>query len=90
VVTLSDGTLGLVLNINFETRLKPLVLLYDPEASQENPTTVDLSGGSQLAILRAMPRAQLPPMVADYFHIKRWTGYFIQSSMRTIREEAAS
>lgn len=90
VVTLSDGTLGLVLNINFETRLKPLVLLYDPAASQENPTTIDLSGGSRLTILRAVPRTELSRQVADYFHIKRWTGYFIQSSMRTVREETAS
>ncbi len=87
VVTLSDGALGLVLNINFETRLKPLVLLYDPAASRENPTTIDLSGASQLTILRAKPRAELPRQVTDYFHIKRWTGYFIQSSMRAAREE---
>ncbi|MEP7151365.1 MAG: HD domain-containing phosphohydrolase [Nitrospira sp.] len=87
VVTLSDGALGLVLNINFETRLKPLVLLYDPAASRENPATIDLSGASQLTILRAMPRAELSRQVTDYFHIKRWTGYFIQSSMRAVREE---
>ncbi|MGZ9189801.1 MAG: HD-GYP domain-containing protein, partial [Nitrospira sp.] len=87
VVTLSDGALGLVLNINFETRLKPLVLLYDPAASRENPTTIDLSGASQLTILRAKPRAELSRQVTDYFHIKRWTGYFIQSSMRAAREE---
>ena len=46
-MTLSDGTLGLVLNINFEVRLKPLVLLNDPAATKENPTTIDLSGGSR-------------------------------------------
>ena len=87
VVTLSDGTLGLVLNINFETRLKPLVLLNDPTATRENPTTIDLSGGSGLTIVRAVPRAELSHQVTEYFDIKRWTGYFIQSSMRAVREE---
>lgn len=87
VVTLSDGSLGLVLNINFDVRLKPLVLIYDPGASKETPTTVDLSSESGLTIVRALSRATLPPAVAEYFHIKRWTGYFIQSSMRTVREE---
>ena len=79
-----------MLNINFETRLKPLVLLYEPTASRENPTTVDLSSGSQLTILRAIPRAELSQEITDYFHIKRWTGYFIQSSMRTVREDPSS
>jgi hypothetical protein len=87
VVTLSDRSLGLVLNINFHVRLKPLVLIYDPGASKEAPTTVDLSLESGLTIVRAVPRANLPSVVAEYFHIKRWTGYFIQSSIRTTREE---
>jgi len=89
VVALSDRSLGLVLNINFEVRLKPLVLIYDPSASEESHPTVDLSLDSGLTILRAVPRANLPPAVAEYFHLKRWTGYFIQSSMRTTREETS-
>jgi HD-GYP domain-containing protein (c-di-GMP phosphodiesterase class II) len=89
VVILSDRSLGLVLNINFDVRLKPLVLLYDPGASKEAPPTVDLSLESGLSIVRAMPRGKLPPPVAEYFHLKRWTGYFIQSSMRSLREETA-
>ena len=90
VVTLSDGSLGLVLNINFDIRLKPLVLIYDPAASKDSPLTADLSLESEPTIVRAMSRAELPRAVAEYFHIKRWTGYFIQSSMRTAREETAT
>ncbi len=90
VVTLSDGSLGLVLNINFEIRLKPLVLIYDPAASKDSPPTIDLSLQSEPTIVRAMSRAELPCAVAEYFHLKRWTGYFIQSSMRTAREETAT
>ncbi|MBA2485946.1 MAG: DUF3391 domain-containing protein [Nitrospira sp.] len=89
VVTLSNGSLGLVLNINFDVRLKPLVLIYDPAASKDSPPTIDLSLESGPSIVRAMSRAELPPAVAKYFHIKRWTGYFIQSSMRSSREETA-
>ena len=87
VVALSDRSLGLVLNINFEVRLKPLVLIYDPGASKGELATIDLSLHSELTILRAVPRANLPTEVADYFQLKRWTGYFIQSSMRSTREE---
>jgi len=90
VVVLSDRSLGLVLNINFEARLKPLVLIYDPDASKDQPPTVDLSLDSKLTITRAMTRAELPRHAIEYFHLKRWTGYFIQSSMQTTRDEAAA
>jgi HD-GYP domain-containing protein (c-di-GMP phosphodiesterase class II) len=90
VVTLSDRSLGLVLNINFDVRLKPLVLIYDPDAPKDSPPTIDLSLEPELTIVRAVPHASLPPAVAEYFHIKRWTGYFIQASMRTAREETAT
>lgn len=82
VVTLTDGSFGQVLNINFKYRLKPLVVLYDQAAPADQPHTVDLQKESGLSILRAMPRDELPPHVIEYFRIKRWTGYFIQSSMR--------
>jgi putative nucleotidyltransferase with HDIG domain len=90
VVALSEGSLGLVLNINFESRLKPLILIYDPTATKDHPPVVDLSLESRPAIVRAMSKAELPHQVAEYFHLKRWTGYFIQSSMRSPREEAAA
>lgn len=83
VVALSDGSLGLVLNINFTNRLKPLVLIHDHTAPADQPHTVDLLAESDLTIVRAMPREELPRQVVEYFHLKRWTGYFIQSSMRT-------
>lgn len=90
VVTLSEGSLGLVLNINFESRLKPLILIYDPTATKDHPPVVDLSLESRPAIVRSMSKAELPHPVAEYFHLKRWTGYFIQSSMRSAREETAA
>src|SRR4030095_9522413 len=67
VVALSDRSLGLALNINFEARLNPLVLIYDPSAPKETLATIDLSLTSELTILRAVPRVNLPTEVADYF-----------------------
>lgn len=90
VVALSEGSIALVLNINLESRLKPLILIYDPTATKNHPPVVDLSLESRPAIVRAMSKAELPTQVAEYFHLKRWTGYFIQSSMRSAREEAAA
>ncbi len=82
VVTLTDGSYGQVLNINFKYRVKPLVLLYDQAATADQPHIVDLQSVPDLSILRALPRAELPDNVVEYFRIKRWTGYFVQSSIR--------
>ena len=82
VVSLSDGSFGLVLNINFKNRMKPLVLMYHPTPGQE-PHTVDLLEDQTLSILRAVSREELPRPIVEFFRLKRWTGYFIQATMRT-------
>lgn len=82
VVSLSDGSFGLVLNINFKNRMKPLVLIYHRQPGQDSHI-VDLLQDPVLTILRAVPREELPRPIVEYFRLKRWTGYFIQSTMRT-------
>lgn len=82
VLSLSDGRFAQVLNINFKYRLKPLILLYDEEAPADQPVTADLQSQTELTILRGMTRNELPRKVVEYFHLKRWTGYFIQSSIQ--------
>lgn len=83
VVALSDGSFGLVLNIIFKYRLNPLVLVCAHGTPADPSHTVDLLVEPALTILRAMLRDELPRNVVQYFRLKRWTGYFIQSSMRT-------
>lgn len=82
VLSLSDGRFAQVLNINFKYRLKPLVLLYDEDGPPGDPVTADLQSQPELTILRGMRRGELPRKVVEYFQLKRWTGYFIQSSIR--------
>jgi putative nucleotidyltransferase with HDIG domain len=89
VVALTDGTLGLVLNLNMEFRLKPLILAYNPGSPKETPDILDLSRDKQRTIVRAISKHDLPREITEYLCLKRWTGYFIQSSIRTIREHAA-
>lgn len=82
VVSLSDGSFGLVLNINFKNRMKPLVLMYQ-QTPAEQPHTVDLLAEPTRTILCSVTPADLPRPIVDFFRLKRWTGYFIQSTMRT-------
>ena len=82
VLALSDGRFAKVLNINFKYRLKPLVMIYDKNAPADQPVTADLQSQTELTILRGMTRDELPRPIVEYFRLKRWTGYFIQSSIR--------
>ncbi len=82
VVCLSNGAFGLVLNINFKHRLKPLVLIFH-QVPTDPQHTVDLLAERDLSILHAVAPEELPRPMVEYFRLKRWTGYFIQSSMRT-------
>lgn len=89
VVALTDGTFGLVLNINLELRLKPLILAYNPASPKGRPEIVDLAQVGDRSIVRALSKNELPQEIKEYLQLKRWTGYFIQSSIHTIQEQAA-
>ncbi len=90
VVALTDGTIGLVLNINFESRLKPLILAYEPDRPQNGPHIIDLCHDTQRSILRGISKQEIPRDITGYLQLKRWTGYFIQSSIRSMHEETAA
>lgn len=61
LVELSDGSIGVVSNVNPVNRLRPIVLVY--ESTDHNVAThiVDLSEQSALTILRMVQISELPP-----------------------------
>ena len=89
IVELSDGRVGLVISLNVESRMRPMVLLYDPATSRENPHIVNLAKDSARSIARSVPKQQLSPAITDYLNLHRWTGYFIESSMKALKDPAA-
>jgi HD-GYP domain-containing protein (c-di-GMP phosphodiesterase class II) len=90
IVELSDGKIALVLSLNVEARMKPMVLLYDPTATNGRPRVIDLAAESDRAIARGLSKQQLSPAIRDYLNLYRWTGYFIQSSFKTLQEPTKS
>lgn len=86
IVQLSDGSFGLVISINFKTRMRPLILLYDPLVPADNPLIVDLAKDHHRSISRRVAKQELARDVADYLNLTRWTGYFLQSSMNAVHE----
>jgi HD-GYP domain-containing protein (c-di-GMP phosphodiesterase class II) len=77
IVELVNGAFALVLNINRQARMKPLVLLYTPRASAESPVIIDLTQDRKRAIARRPPLNELPAGVRDYLDMHRWTTYFL-------------
>jgi HD-GYP domain-containing protein (c-di-GMP phosphodiesterase class II) len=88
IVELSDGTMGLVLSLNGEARMRPMVLLYDAAAAAGRPRVINLATESDRSIVRGLSKQQLSPAVRNYLDLHRWTGYFIESSFKTLDEPA--
>jgi HD-GYP domain-containing protein (c-di-GMP phosphodiesterase class II) len=87
IVEMSDGKIGLVLNLNAESRMRPMVLLYDPSASTARPSVIDLATESKRSIVRSLSRQNLSPAVRNSLDLYRWTGYFIESSLSTLQRQ---
>lgn len=90
VVELTDKSIGIVISINLQARMRPLVVLYDPTVDQENPNIANLSNDIHRSIVRSVPRNELPQEVSDYLNLPRWTGYFINSSLEALKEKQES
>ena len=90
VVELTDKSIGLVMSINLHARMHPLVILYDPTVDQANPNIANLSHDTTRSIARSIPRNELSREVSSYLNLARWTGYFINSSMKALEEQQAA
>jgi len=90
VVQLNNQSIGLVVSINLHSRMRPLIVLHDPAIDRANPNIADLSKDSSLSIQKSIPRSELPRETSDYLNLKRWTGFFISSSLKTLEEEQAA
>ncbi len=90
VVELSDTSIGLVVSINLQARMRPLIILYDPTVERGNPNITDLSIEQNRSIVRSITRHELPQEVSEYLNLARWTGYFINSSMELLKESQAT
>jgi putative nucleotidyltransferase with HDIG domain len=75
VVTLSNGTLGMVVSVNSSRPLKPTVLVYDPAVPREGAIVVDLEQEPEVSVASTLRPQQLPAAVFDYLSPRRRTTY---------------
>jgi len=77
VVSLSDGSTGMVVAVNEGQALKPVVLLHDPSVPKEAAVMVDLEDTPGLSISRTIKASELDTSVLAYLAPHgRMTYYF--------------
>ncbi len=77
-VLLSDESLGMVISTNFASMTRPVIMIYDPDASLDHVVVVDLADDKDLFIERILRPAELLPKVMEYWNPRRVAGYFFQ------------
>lgn len=73
-VALSDGSIGRVVRVSERERLRPCVLVYDPNLNPEEADIVDLTEVRSLSITSALdPRQQMTGLV-EFLGGRAWPG----------------
>jgi hypothetical protein len=65
LVELSDGSIGVVANVNPIDRLRPIIVVYESTDQDLETRIVDLSNQSVLTILRMIQVSELAPAYLD-------------------------
>ena len=76
-VELNDGSFGLVLKSNSQERLRPVIMLYERQASHDQPAIIDLARERSLSIEKALDPKGLPDRVKDALLTTKLKGYVI-------------
>jgi putative nucleotidyltransferase with HDIG domain len=80
IVELVTGAYALVLSINRQARMRPLVLLYVPHAKDTAPVIVDLMRDRSRSIAHRPPLSGVPPRIRAYLNMQRWMPYFLAAA----------
>ena len=80
IVELVNGAYALVLNINRRARMRPLVLLYVPQADNNAPIIIDLMRDRSRSIVHRPPLSGVPLRIRQYLNMDRWMPYFLAAA----------
>ncbi len=76
IVQLSNGVYGIVMTVNPQKPLLPLVMIHEPKVARETPIVLDLSEESGLSIKQCLRPLQLPRDVFDYLRPRKRVCYY--------------
>ncbi|MFD2111443.1 HD-GYP domain-containing protein [Thiorhodococcus fuscus] len=83
VVLLTDGRHALVVSVNSDRPLKPLVVVHDPRVPSDEARVLDLEDAPDLGIRQSLKPSQLPRAVFDYLSPRQRMCYFFERARDT-------
>ena len=82
IVSLSDGTVGIVVSVSSGKSMRPTLLVYDPDVPKEEAILLDLETLPDVNISRAIRPALLSPEVFAYLSPRKRATYFFDAGKR--------
>lgn len=77
LVHLSNQKTGIVTSVNFDNRLRPIILVYDEHASTPEPIVINLAEEDEsLMIMEAIRPCDLAPYIRECLNPRRMISYF--------------
>ncbi len=80
IVSLSDGTIGIVVSVSSGKTLRPTLLVYDPDVPKEEAILLDLETLPDVNISKAIRPALLPPEIFAYLSPRKRATYFFDAT----------
>jgi putative nucleotidyltransferase with HDIG domain len=80
IVQLSNELIGIVVSISRDNRLRPSILIYDPDIPAKEALILDMEDDPEVTIVRSIRPSQLPPEVYTYLNPQVRISYFFESS----------
>ncbi|MDH5426953.1 MAG: DUF3391 domain-containing protein [Nitrospirota bacterium] len=77
LVNLNNHKTGIVTSVNFDNRLRPIILVYDEHASMQEPIVLNLAEEDEsLMIVEAIRPGDLAPQIRECLNPRRMISYF--------------
>ncbi len=86
LVSLSDGTIAMVMSVNPAKPLRPCVMLHAASVPKEAAPILDLEQETDINISKAIRPSMLPPRTYAYLSPRQHVTYFFDSNATTKRE----
>jgi len=77
LVNLNNQKIGIVTSVNFDNRLRPILLVHDEHASNQEPLVINLAEEDEsLMIVEAIRPGDLAPHIRECLNPRRMISYF--------------
>ena len=81
LVQLSNQKIGIVTSVNFDNRLRPIILVYDEHACTDEPIVLNLAEEEDsLTIVESIRPGDLAPNIRECLNPRRMISYFPSNS----------